>query len=168
MLKRVFLCVICFCLANFAVQTPLFAQSAGSVGPGVESTSLLDINLLNQGTPVSPRVWQAYRPVPLPPVDATNGPQLASYIQQGKLALSLSQFLQLVVENNLTLEAARYTYLISQVDLLRARSGQAARGIPSVPVPAGFFAGAIGAGVGNITNVTNQGTGGTSISGNAK
>jgi outer membrane protein TolC len=128
----------------------------------------IDINLLNQGRPVFPQVWQAYRPAPLPAVDATNGPQLTNYIHQGKLALTLDQYLQLVIENNLTVEAARYNYLISQVDLLRTVSGQAARGVPGVPVPAGLFAGAIGAGVGNIANVTNQGTGGTAISGNAK
>jgi outer membrane protein TolC len=132
------------------------------------ASAQIDINLLNQGRPAFPRVWQAYRPAPLPPVDATNGPQLTNYIHQKKLSLSLGQFLQLVVENNLAVEAARYNYLISQIDLLRTHSGQAARGVPGVPIPAGLFAGAIGAGVGNIVNVTNQGTGGTAISGNAK
>src|SRR5205085_9669767 len=111
-----------------------------------------------------PRVWEVYRPAYLPPIDPANAPELRKYLHQGTLALSLGQFLDLVIENNLSVEAARYNYLISQVDLLRTNAGQAARGVPGVPVPAGLFAGAIGAGLGNIANVTNQGTGGTAIS----
>ena len=146
----------------------LLMSAAGRVASAASSEDGIDINLLNQGKPAFPRVWQVYRPAPLPPVDPSNGPQFTNYLHQGKLALTLGQFLQLVIENNLSVEAARYNYLISQVDLLRTHAGQAARGVPGVPVPAGLFAGAIGAGVGNIVNVTNQGTGGTAISGNAK
>jgi outer membrane protein TolC len=130
-----------------------------------QTSPTLDLELLSRGRPTFPLVWQNFRQVPLPPVDPNNGPKASGYIKQGKLALSLSEFLQLVLENNLTLQAARYNYLIAQVDLQRTRSGQAARGVPGVPVPGAFFAGAIGAGLGNITSVANQGTGGTSISG---
>ena len=140
----------------FVANVPLFAADP------------LDIGLLNHGRVVFPRVWNAYRPAPLPPVDPNNGPNVYGRIQQGKLALSLNEFLQLVVENNLTLQAARYNYMIAQVDLLRAKSGQAARGVPSAPVPGALFSGAIGAGVGTTSNVNNGGTGGTAISANAK
>jgi hypothetical protein len=133
-----------------------------------QTAPALDLDLLSQGRPMFPLIWQTFLPAPIPPVDPNNGPKVSSYIKQGKLALSLSEFLQLVVENNLALQAARYNYLISQVDLQRARSGQAARGVPGVPVPGALFAGAIGAGLGNITNVANAGTGGTSISGAAR
>ena len=71
-----------------------------------------------------------FRPVRLPPVNDSNGPAIYRHIQQGKLRLSMAEFLQLVVENDMGLEAARYNYLIAQVDLLRARSGQAARAGP--------------------------------------
>ena len=164
MAKSTFLRMICIGLLGLSFQAKAWAQSTESAGPA----SLLDINLLNRGRSTFPQVWQPYRPAPLPSVDSNNGPELTNYIHQGKLAVTLDQFLQLVVENNLAVEAARYNYLISQVDLLRTQSGQAARGVPSLPVPAALFAGAIGAGVGNILNVTNQGTGGTAISGNAK
>ena len=163
MLQRILFCLIWLFAVGFALQPALLAQSADSAQPAPQ----LDINLLNQGRPAVPFIWRPYRPVSLPPVDASNGPIVSHDIQQGKLALSLSQFLQLVVENNLTLEAARYNYLIAQVDLLRAHSGSAARGVPSVPVPGAFFAGAIGAGIGNILNVTSNGTGSTAISGGA-
>src|ERR1051326_8325133 len=136
---RAVLCLLCILVANTGLQTPASAQSTGR----------FDIDLLMNGRSTFPLVWNAYRPAPLPSVNFSNGPKAADYVQQGKLALSLSQFLQLVVEDNLTLEAARYNYLIAQVDRLRARSGQARRGVPSVPVPGALFAGAIGAGVGN-------------------
>ncbi len=149
------LSLLCLFVANF----PLVAA---------EQPSPIDIDLLSRGRPMFPRVWDVYRPAPLPPVDGSNGPQVAAHIQQGKLFLSLSEFLKLVVENNLGLQAARYNYLIAQVDLLRARSGQAARGVPSVRVPGALFAGAIGAGVGNMTTGNNGGTGGTAISASAR
>src|SRR5215467_12381687 len=147
-------------LCFFWAGVPVFA--------GQPQSSTMDLELLSRGRPMLPLVWNAFRPAPLPPVDATNGPKISGRVQGGKLELSLSEFLQLVVENNLGLEAARYNYLIAQVDLLRARSGQAARGIPSSPLPAAMFAGAIGAGVGNISNVGNQGTGGTTITAQAR
>jgi outer membrane protein TolC len=128
----------------------------------------LDLDLLSKGRPMLPLVWNTFRPAPLPAVDPNNGPKVTAYVKQGKLALSLAEFLQLVAENNLGLQAARYTYLIAQLDLQRARSGQAARGVPGMPVPGALFGGAIGAGLGNTTNVSNNGTGGTSISGAAR
>jgi outer membrane protein len=97
-----------------------------------------------------------------------NGPLLSQMVHNGKLEVSLNDFLRLVAENALDLESGRYTYLIAQTDLLRAKSGQAARGLPGAPVPEGLFAGAIGAGLGNSASVSNGGTGGTSISAAAK
>ena len=161
--KGILVSFLCFIVTNFA----LFAAEPQST-ESERTASSLDLELLSRGRPTSPLVWKAFRPTPLPMVNSSNGPRVSSHIQQGKLALSLTEFLQLVVENNLTLQAARYNYLIAQVDLLRARSGQAARGVPSVPIPGALFAGAIGAGVGNTANVSTAGTGGTSISGSAR
>jgi len=76
--------------------------------------------------------------------------------------------MRLVVENGFDLESDRYIYLLAQNDVLRARSGQAARGLPGAPVPAGLFAGAIGAGVGNAAGLSAGGTGATAISAAAK
>ena len=105
---------------------------------------------------------------PLPPVNTKNGPLLEQSIHDGKLDLSLAEFLALVVENGLDVESDRYTYLLAQTDLLRARSGQAARGIPQAPIPAALFAGAIGAGLGNNANVSPAGTGAAAISAAAR
>ena len=88
------LSLLCLYVANF----PLVAA---------QQPSPIDIDLLSRGRPMFPRVWDVYRPAPLPPVDGSNGPQVAAHIQQGKLFLSLSEFLKLVVENSLDLQAAR-------------------------------------------------------------
>src|SRR2546425_7562242 len=159
---RAFLGFVCFFVAGFSA--PLVAQPASNA----PAAGPIDLDLLSRGRPAFPTVWNAYRPVPLHPIDSSNGPRVLRYIQQGKLALSLTEYLQLIVENNMALQAARYNYLIAQVDLLRARSGQAARGVPSVRVPGALFAGAIGAGVGNMTTGNNGGTGGTAISASAR
>ena len=161
--KKIFSSLLCVLVANLA----LFAAEPQS-NETVQTASTLDLELLSRGRPISPLIWNNFRQTPLPPLNRKNGPTVSMHIQQGKFSLSLTEFLRLVVENSLNLEASRYSYLISQVDLLRARSGQAARGVPGIPVPGGLFSGAIGAGLGNTTNVSNQGTGGTSISASAR
>ena len=125
--QAIVLCILCLFVADFSV----FAAESDS-NRNAPAASTPDLELLSRGKRVFPTVWNAYRPIALPPIDRSNGPKVSNYIKQGKLSLSLSEFMQLVVENNLTLQAARYNYLIAQVDLLRARSGQAARGVPAV------------------------------------
>ena len=127
---------------------------------GAQTSARIDGDFLSRG----PRLWKAYRPAPLPQPSLANSSRLSEMLHEGKLELSLDDLLKLVVENGLALEADRYNYLIAQTDLLRVKSGQAARGVPGAPVPSGLFTGAIGAGLGNNINVTPLGTGGTSIS----
>jgi outer membrane protein TolC len=124
----------------------------------------LDESALRNGNAAFPFVWKPYRPPFLPPVDLRNGAQLVKHLADGKLQLSQRDFLQLVVENDLDLLGARYNFAIAQVDILRARSGQAARGVASAPLPASVFAGAIGAGVSTTVPLSAGGTGGAAIS----
>jgi len=128
-----------------------------------EESQTIDLQHLRHGAAAFPTFWRPYGPMSLPPVDLKNGPQLERRIADGRLSVSLREFLQLVVENNLDLHAARYDYVIAQVDVLRARSGQAARGVPSAPLPAALFAGAIGAGVSSTAALSSGGTGGAAI-----
>lgn len=144
----------------FLAGMPLHGQTAGQPDP-------IDTQTLSRG-PSALHFWKLYRPTPLPPVNTKNGPLLEQSIHDGKLELSLDQFLALVVENGLDVETDRYTYLLSQTDLLRARSGQAARGIPQAPLPAALFAGAIGAGISNSANVSPAGTGAAAITAAAR
>ena len=127
----------------------------------------IDTRILSRG-PSSKHFWRPYRPTLLPPLNTSNGPLLERSIRDGKLELSLAEFLRLVVENGLDVESNRYSILLAQTDLLRARSGQAARGIAQAPIPSALFAGAIGAGVGNNANVSTGGTGAAAISASAK
>ena len=144
----------------FLAGMPLHGQPAGPPAP-------IDTEILSRG-PSALRLWTPYRPMPLPPMNTRNGPLLEQSIHDGKLELSLAEFLRLVVENGLDVESDRYAYLLAQADLLRARSGQAARGIPQAPLPAALFAGAIGAGLGNNANVSPAGTGAAAISAAAR
>ncbi len=129
-----------------------------------QSSDLIDADFLSNGPRIFPKFWRAYKQSYLPQPNLSNSPHLSDLLREGKLELSLNDLLKLVTENSLALEADRFNYLISQLDLLRTKSGQAARGIPGAPVPSGLFAGAIGAGVGGLAPVSPGGTGGAAIS----
>ncbi len=132
------------------------------------SSDLYDLATLTHGAQEFPRVWRAYGESRLPALDFRNGPTLYRHLSGGMLTLSLGDFLALVIENGLQVRADRYNYLYSQVDLLRAQSGQAVRGVPSAPLPGSLFAGAIGAGVGGNAFLSPAGTGAAAIATSGK
>ena len=107
-----------------------------------------------------PDLFSPYRPeaVGLPVME--NSPRLQELIHNGKLEVSLADALALAVENNLDIGVQRYLRPIAQADVLRTRSGQAARGITGALVPAGLSVGAIGVGVNQ-----SAGTGGVGAAG---
>ncbi len=133
-----------------------------------QSGDLIDGDFLNRGPAVFPKIWKPYEQAYLPQPNLSNSPRLNELLREGKLELSLNDFLKLVTENSLALETDRFGYLIAQTDLLRAKSGQAARGVPGAPVPSGLFAGAIGAGVSGNAPLSPGGTGPAVISGSSK
>jgi outer membrane protein TolC len=140
-----------------------------AAAPLIAQPAPIDADFLGRGPSALPHVWKPYSLVSLPALNTNNGPLLQGSIHDGKLALSLADFLRLVVENGFDVESDRYIYLLAQTDYLRARSGQAARGLPGAPVPGGLFAGAIGAGLGNAGNFLSPGgTGATAISAAAR
>jgi len=146
-------------LAAALIAAALSARQARA-----EEPHPIDLSALRDGRAPFPAVWHPYLPVPLPPVDVANSPAVQQLSAGGTLRLSLSQFLELVVDNDLTLEAARYNFAIAEVDVLRAKSGQAARGVAVAPLPGALFAGAIGAGVSTTAALSSGGTGGAAIS----
>ncbi len=105
----------------------------------------------------------------IPGPDLTNSTNIPLIVQDGKLRLSMAQLVQAVVENNLTITAARYYPSIAQADLMRARSGASPRGVDATVIPSGVFAGAVG---GSILGTSGGGGGGGSnaggITGSAK
>jgi outer membrane protein TolC len=128
----------------------------------------IDLTRLGEGASAFPAFWRPYRQQRLPQVDLAHGPELARHIADGTLQLTLREFLQLVVENDLDLLGARYSTAIAQVDVLRTVSGQAARGVNVAPVSGSLFTGAIGAGVSSTAALSAGGTGGAAISSQGK
>lgn len=124
----------------------------------------------SESPPTFPRILDIYKMRRVPAPQLENSASVAQAARTGTLPLSLEQMLRSVVENNLGLAAARYNLSMAQTDILRARSGQAPRGTNGVPIPAGLFAGAIGAGLSTTGGGGgNRGGGGQGgISGNAR
>lgn len=100
------------------------AQPGTPAGPSSESR----FELPHAGGP-----WflKPYRRAELPPVRLENSGRLESLLRAGILYLSLEDAIAIGLENNLDLEVARYTPLIAQADLLRARAGGLLRGVPT-------------------------------------
>ena len=113
----------------------------------------------SHATPIYPKFWRPYQqqPIALPMLE--NSPRLGSLIHDGKLELSLADAVALTLENNLDIVVGRYVVPFSQTDVLRTKSGQAARGFTGALSPGELNSGAIGAGV--------TGAGGTGGTGNA-
>lgn len=97
-----------------------------------------------------PQMISPYKQQRIPPPDLTNSKTLSDMIREGKIELSLQQLAAIVIENNLKLAVDRYNNYFAQADLLRTKSGQAARGVESAGagIPDALFSAAIGAGLG--------------------
>ncbi len=108
----------------------------------------------------TPRLWNPYTQWSLSTPVLTNSPRLKSLIHEGRLELSLRDALALTLENNLDIVVQRYVVPFAQTDILRTKSGQAARGFTGALYPSELNSGAIGAGVTN-----GGGTGGTGNAG---
>jgi outer membrane protein TolC len=101
----------------------------------------------SQGARAFPDILNPYRPTPVQALHLENSPRLHDLIHDERLRLSLSDALALTIENNLDIAVQRYVHPIGEVDVLRASSGQAARGVPGARLPSGLSAGALGVGV---------------------
>ena len=94
-----------------------------------------------------PNFYLPYKEQPLEPMTLENSPRLRDLIRDGQMELSLANALALAIENNLDIAVQRFVRPMAQADVLRSRSGQAARGFEGAFVPGGLQTGAIGAGV---------------------
>ena len=108
----------------------------------------------------TPHLWNPYTQWTLPKPVLVNSPRLRNLIHEGKLELSLQDALALTLENNLDIVVQRYIVPFAQTDILRTKSGQAARSFTGALYPSELNSGAIGAGVTN-----GGGTGGTGNAG---
>ena len=107
-----------------------------------------------------PTVLKPYQQSEIRPFIMENSPRLRDLIRSGKLRLSMADALALAIENNLDIAVQRFLHPIAEADVLRASSGQAARGIAGALMPAGLNQGAIGVGVNQF-----QGAGGVGSAG---
>jgi hypothetical protein len=88
-----------------------------------------------------PTVLKPYQEGLVRPPVMENSPRLHDLIRNGKLRLSMSDALALAIENNLDIAVQRFLHPIAEADVLRASSGQAARGIPGALLPSGLSQG---------------------------
>jgi outer membrane protein TolC len=102
---------------------------------------------LPNGPSEFPHILNSYRQKPFSLPVLVNSPRLGGLIHDGKLELSLSDALALTLENNLDIVVQRYVIPFAQTDILRSKSGQAARGFTGALYPSELNSGAIGAGV---------------------
>jgi outer membrane protein TolC len=162
-----------FCLILLEIPVATCApQAAGdNPDPGQSAKDSLTSNAVNgfqpgfigsigNGARPFPRLWRPYVEQPLPNMVLENSPRLHTLIHDGKLELSLSDALSLALENDLDIVVQRYVVPFAETDILRTKSGQAARGFTGALSPGELNSGAIGAGVSSA-----GGTGGTGNAG---
>lgn len=70
-----------------------------------------------------------YRAIQVPQIRLTNSPRLNELIRAGNLYLTAPDVVALAIENNIDIEVQRYTPLLSEEVLLRAKGGGALRSV---------------------------------------
>ncbi len=145
--------LISYCSAPLRLRVPLafLLCLAGTAGAQTDTD-------YSKGAPLYP-IYKSYTPLHIPEPNLANAENAPFEVHDGKLRLSMDQLARLVVENNLTVAAARYYPSMAQTDLLRARSGASPRGVDASVIPSGVFAGAEG---GSILSSAGGGGGGSS------
>jgi outer membrane protein TolC len=148
--KHVLVCLVCSALL---APAGAWAQTVTAAPEGFASGFARAPGLF-------PGVWHPYieQSVDTPSLD--NSERLGKLIHGGELRLSLSDALALTLENNLDIVVQRYVIYFSRTDILRTKSGQAARGFSGSFMPGELNSGAIGAGV-----TSSGSTGGTGNAG---
>ena len=107
-----------------------------------------------------PSIFKAYSYPHVPAPSLENTPQINQLIQGNKLMLSLNSALELALQNNLDIAVSQYELPLARLDVLRAKSGGAARGVQGAIVSNALFAGAIGAGISGVSAPGGTGGGG--------
>lgn len=109
--------------------------------------------------PKSHNPLNAYEPDSVPEPVLSNSAHLDRLMREGKLYLSLTDAIDLALEDNLDLAIARYNLPIANTDILRTEAGGSFRGVNTGVVQGtpgggvgGFGTGAPGAGAGGTTS----------------
>src|SRR3989442_11543415 len=139
---------VCVLMATLLSATAVQAQQAIAPNPSILPNYIM-------GPSWFPTILKPYQQELIKPLVMENSPRLHDLIRNGKLRLSMADTLALAIENNLDIAVQRFLHPIAEADVLRASSGQAARGIAGALVPSGLTQGALGVGVNQF-----QGAGG--------
>ena len=140
--------VVCVLIVTLLSVTTSQAQQAIRANPPSLPSYIM-------GPSWFPTVLKPYQQGLVKPPVLENSPRVHDLIRNGKLRLTMSDTLALTIENNLDIAVQRFLHPIAEADVLRASSGQAARGIAGALVPSGLTQGALGLGVNQF-----QGAGG--------
>ena len=154
------LCCVCLCVCVAMNGQEKTAAPGTAAFPDSNGFQPDFVNSISKGASAFPRIWKPYVEQPIPRVIMENSPRLNTLIHDGKLELSLSDALSLMLENDLDIVIQRYVITFAETDILRTKSGQAARGFTGALSPGELNSGAIGAGV-----TSAGGTGGTGNAG---
>src|SRR5271166_1320546 len=142
-----------------------------SIGLALISWTAFAQNLIDFSQPSGhfPNPIAPYVAHQVPPPSFGNTPRIENLLKDGKLQLSLSDAVALALENNLDLAIARFNLSIADTDIMRAKSGEAVRGVATGLVQGtpgggvgGFGSGAPGAGAGGTTGGAGGAGGGAS------
>jgi outer membrane protein len=98
-------------------------------------------------TSIFPNFFQPYTSPMVPEAPMSNSQRLQSLIRDGKLQISIDDAIALALENNLDIAVARYGPAYAETDIVRTKSGGAARGVSGAFTSSALFAGAIGGGI---------------------
>ncbi len=90
--------------------------------------------------PTGPILLRPYLTPDVPPARTGNSPRLQDLIRAGTLYLTVQDAIALVLENNIDIEVARYSPILADWNLERARAGGALPGVPSGAAQAGTVA----------------------------
>jgi len=100
-----------------------------------------------------------YKPTTIPKASFANSVRLADLLKDGKIYLSLSDAIALVLENNYDIAIARYNLDIADTDILRTRVG-GAQGTP-LGAPSGLITNTLGGSTSTLS--TGGGPGGSTV-----
>jgi outer membrane protein len=81
--------------------------------------------------PSAPVFWRPYLAPDVPPARLSNSPRIQDLIRADTLYLTIQDTIALVLENNIDIEVARYSPLLADWNLERARAGGALPGVPN-------------------------------------
>lgn len=110
-----------------AMSWPCYSQETPPPQAGATAQPLTRMPAVT--SPEGIRLTFPYRAEQVTPPSMINSPRTYELIRAGNLYLSLQDAISLVLENNLDIQLQRYTPLIANSDLLRAKGGGLLRGL---------------------------------------